>query len=157
MRSPSWVAAIMVLAACSSSPSGDGSGAPPPPVAWTAGHYTLEARITTVEGGVEELTGDLTIRGDGSMTLLSSFGSCRTPTATELRRDEERRRRTFVCGDATYIVEPTSDRVRGQVRARVTETYRERVACAPGRAPPCFAMRTRRVTRSADLRVFVLD
>ena len=147
-------AIFMALSACS---SGGPSRGPAPPIPWTAGRYSLEARIPTTEGGFEVFNADLTIREDGSMSLLSSSGQCRTPTLAELRRDEERRRRTFVCGDATYVLTPTADRVAGEVRARVTEQYREIVTCLLGQPPPCYVLSTRRVTRSADLRVYRLD
>ena len=155
MRTFGWVPAILIAtSACSSGGPSDG---PAPPVSWTPGRYTLEATIDTSDGDREELTGDLRIRPDGTMTLLSSFGSCRVPTPDELRRDEERRQRTFTCGDATYVIRPTANRVRGQVRARITESYQQSVQCRAGQSPPCYRTSSRRVTRTANLAVFVID
>lgn len=154
MRRPLWVSVILGVSGCS---SGGAPETPAPPVEWTPGHYSLEALIATADGGSEELTGDLTVAEDGTMLLLSSMGSCRPPTEAELRRDAAARRRTFVCGEATYVIEPTSDRVRGEVRARVTEEYLEQMPCRPTQTPPCYRMRSRRVTRTADLTVYVLD
>lgn len=155
MRALGWVPAIVL--ATTSCASGGGPETLGPPISWTPGHYTLEASVPTADGGSEELTADLRIRADGSMSLLSPIGSCRLPTERELERDEVRRQRTFDCGDAVYVVRPTVDRVRGEVRARVTEQYRVVVPCPPGQAGPCYEPRTRRVIRSAQLSVFVLD
>jgi len=155
MRLYHWVPTIVVaLSSCS---SGGPSPGPQLPTFWTPGRYALEARIRTADGGSEEITGDLSIRPGGSMTLLSSFGSCRAPTPIEQRRDQERRRRTFTCGDAQYVLLPTADRVRGAVRAMVTERFQQRTRCPVGRAPPCYWLATRRVARSADLVVFRVD
>ena len=124
---------------------------------WTPGRYTLEARIPSADGS-DESTAELRIGFDGeTMTLLSSFGNCLEPTPTQVRRDEENRRRTFSCGDATYVIRPTSGRVRGEVRALITESVRRQVRCPAGRTGPCYRTSTRRVRRSADLIVLRIN
>ena len=155
MRPLCWVLAIVIAtSACSS--GGPSPGGREPSVSWTPGRYTLEATIPTADGS-DELTADLRVGVDGTMTLLSSFGTCLQPTPNELRRDEQRGLRTFTCGDATYVLRPTTDRVRGRVRAIVTERYLRTVQCPPGRTGPCYRNSTRRVRRSADLTVFAVN
>lgn len=154
MRPMCWVPVIVIAtSACS---SGGPSAGPEPPVSWTPGRYTLEATIPSADGS-DLLTADLRIGIDGTMTLRSSVGNCLEPTPRQLRRDEERRRRTFSCGDATFVIRPTSGRVRGEVRALVTETYRQQVTCPGGRTGPCYMNATRRVRRSANLIVFSIN
>ena len=62
-------------------------------------------------------------------------------------------------GDAVYRVRPTPSGVRGDVRASLLEEYRDTVPCPTGSDGNrvCYIMRTRRVTRSANLTVSTLD
>jgi len=156
MRPLGWVPVIVLAtSACS---SGGPSAGPEPPVSWTPGRYTLDATIPSADG-FEQLTADLRIGVDGTMTLQSSSGNCLEPTPAELRRIEQYRwrRRTFRCGDATYAITETSGRVRGVVRALVTERFRQQIQCAQGRVGPCYTMSTRRVRRSANLNVLTIN
>lgn len=154
MRPLGWVPVILIAtSACS---SGGPSAGPEPPVSWTPGRYTLEATIPSADGS-DQLTADLRIGVAGTMTLRSSSGNCLEPTPAALRRDEQNRRRTFSCGDATYVIRPASGRVRGEVRALVTELVRQQVPCVLGRVGPCYRMSTRRVRRSANLIVLRIN
>jgi hypothetical protein len=140
-------AAPLVLLGCSAM-----GGPPTTPVPWTPGQYSLEATVGETLSA-EDVRAQLTIAPDSRISLASSTGLCRERDAAEVERDFARGRATFECGDATFQIRPIPGSVRGEVRASVLEEVREQTTCPLGRTPPCFIMRTQRVTRSADLRV----
>ena len=146
----SWLVAC--IAACAPGPYVEG---PQGVVDWTPGRYTLQASVGN-EFTSEEFSADLTILSAGAMSLSASSGICRAQTPSDVSRDMERGQRTFECGDAVWTVTPIPGGVRGTIRASVLVEYRAQTACPPGRAGPCYIMRTERTTRTEPLRVQVL-
>ena len=151
------VAPVLVLAsmvACASpSTYSTGTGGPVP---WTPGRYVLEA---TVGGSLsnQDFRAVLTIAPDGAMSMDSSTGPCMDPSPGRAAPEALARRR-FECGDAVYSVQPTPSGVRGSITASILEEYEAQTACAPGSTRQvCTIMRTRRVTRSAQLTVSALE
>ena len=139
--------------ACSS--SGGGSPEPVAPVSWRPGRYALEVSVGTTISDMT-FTAQLTIAADGAMSLNSSSGLCQTPTPSQIQRDQERGQATFECGDATWRLRAAPGTVRGDIQASILEEYQAQTTCPPGRAGPCFIMRTQRVTRTADATVNVV-
>jgi hypothetical protein len=100
----------------------------------------------------------LTVAPDGSTSMDSSTGLCRDPRPDQAGRDDELSQRTFECGEAMYVVRPTSTGVRGDIRATILEEYQATIPCPPNSARAvCTIMRTRRVVRTEALRVSSLD
>jgi hypothetical protein len=129
------------------------AGDPPPtPAAWTPGRYLLEASVGATLSA-EEFTGELIVRSVEDIVLQSTSGLCEPTTPAEVQRDRAQGMRTFNCGPARWEIRPTPGGVRGTIRATILEEYREETQCPPGQAPPCTIMRTRQVTRNANLRV----
>lgn len=127
------------------------------PVPWTPGRYVLEATVGRSLSD-QEFRAVLTIAPDASMSLEASSGLCRDPSPTYAGQDEARARRTFECGDAVYFVQPTPTGVRGRITASILEEYEAQTACPPGSGRTvCTIMRTRRVSRTAELMVSPLD
>jgi hypothetical protein len=132
-----------------------GSGGPVP---WTPGRYVLEATVGRGSMSDEEFRAILTVAPDGSTSLSASTGLCRDPSPSRAETDESLGLRTFQCGDAVYYVQPSATGVRGRIVASVLEEYEAQVPCAPtSNQATCTIMRTRRVTRIAQLTVSSLD
>ena len=156
MRITGFGSAVLLAALACSPPStySTGTGGPVP---WTPGRYVLEATIGTSLSD-QVFRAVLTVAPDGSMSLDSSTGLCRDPRPDQAGRDEALSRRTFECGDAVYQVQPTPGAVRGRISATILEEYEAQVACPPtSTRRVCHIMRTRRVTRGAQLTVSSLD
>jgi hypothetical protein len=149
------VVVLGALACAAPSTYSTGTGGPVP---WTPGRYVLEA---TVGGGSlsdHDFRAILTVAPDGSTSMDSSTGLCRDPRPDQAGRDDALSQRTFECGDALYMVRPTSTGVRGEIRAAILEEYEATVPCPPTSArTSCTIMRTRRVNRTAALTVSSLD
>jgi hypothetical protein len=146
---------VLVAVACASpSTYSTGTGDPVP---WTPGRYVLEA---TVGGSLsaQDFRAILTVAPDGSTSMESSTGLCRDPRPDQAGRDDALSQRTFECGDALYMVRPTSTGVRGDIRATILEEYEARVPCPPtSNRQVCTIMRTQRVVRTASLTVSPLE
>jgi len=121
-------------------------------LAWTPGRYLLEATVGSTLSA-EDFTGELTIDSPESITLQASSGLCDRQTPSDINQDLANGMRSFNCGPARWEFRPTSGGVRGTIRATILEEVREETPCPPLQLPPCFIMRTRTVTRSANLRV----
>jgi hypothetical protein len=144
----------MAVACASPSTYSTGTGGPVP---WTPGRYVLEATVGRSLSD-QEFRAILTVAPDGSMSMESSTGLCRDPLPDQDGRDDALSRRFFECGDALYIVRPTSTGVRGDIRASILEEYEARVPCPPtSNQPVCTIMRTQRVVRTATLTVSPLE
>lgn len=154
MAARSFVMFVALLATGACSSAGGGGSVEPgaPAAAWTAGRYFLEATVGATLSA-QDFTGELTIRAPDDLTLQASSGLCQPPTPADLQRDRAANERTFDCGAARWVVRPIPGGVRGTIRASVEEEYEEQRACPPGQAGPCYIMRTRVVTRNANLRV----
>ncbi len=127
---------VLFVAAAACSTAGGGPAVPAGLVYWPPGRYALEATIqyersTTYEARTitGELFGELIVTPNGSMILDSSSGSCRDPSPTEARRDESLGRRSFECGDVTFLLRPQGSRIGGEIVASVREDARERGPC----------------------------
>ncbi len=127
---------VMVVAAAACSSTGGAPASPPGPVAWPIGEYALEATFeyqNDTAHAWDKVRADyfavLVIAPDGSLTLQSANGICRDPTWSEVDRDEALRRKTFRCGDFTYVVEPAGSTIRGELTATVTERIRRHGEC----------------------------
>jgi hypothetical protein len=157
MRGPLAIAGILASALACAAPStySTGTGGPVP---WTPGRYALEA---VIGNGItdQEFRAVLTITPDGSMSLASSTGLCVDPTPAAADRDRASGQRTFECGEAVYRVRPTPNSVRGEIIASILEEYEDRIPCASASDAQrtCPIMRTRRVTRDANLTVSSLN
>jgi hypothetical protein len=148
--------ALLTVALACSPPRTYSTGAGGP-VPWTPGRYVLEATIGTTLSD-QDFRAVLTIAPDATMSMDASTGLCRDPSPAYTGQDEARSRRTFECGDVMYFVQPTPTGVRGRLTASILEEYEAQTICPPqsGRTY-CSIMRTRRVTRTADLVVSPLD
>ena len=127
---------LMVVAASACSSTGGAPASPPRPVSWPIGEYALEATVEYRDDGLnrsntvrEDYSVDLAIGPGGSLVLLDPPGVCRDPTRPEVERDEALHRRTFRCGDLTYVVEPAGSTIRGELTATVNERIRRRGRC----------------------------
>ena len=127
---------LMVVAASACSSTGGAPASPPGPVSWPIGEHALEATVEYRDDGLnrsntvhEDYSVDLAIGPGGSLVLLNPPGVCRDPTRPEVERDEALRRRTFRCGDFTYVVEPAGSTIRGELTAIVNERIRRRGVC----------------------------
>ncbi len=127
---------FMVVAASACASTGGAPASPPGPVSWPIGEYALEATVEYQYDAVnrsntarEDYFLDLAIGPGGSLALLNPPGVCRDPTRPEVERDEALRRRTFRCGDFTYVVEPAGSTIRGELTALVNERIRRRGTC----------------------------
>ena len=165
--SSSLLLLLVAVPACSS--TGGAPASPRVPVSWPIGAYILEATIEYRDDGAyqsntsrEDYFVDLDIAPGGSLALLNPPGFCRDPTRPEVERDEALRRKTFRCGDFTYVVEPAGSTVRGELTAVVTERFRRRGQCirysvAPDGTRTCAAYRwnvnSRRTRKRARLTV----
>jgi hypothetical protein len=149
------VVVAVTLSCTTPSTYSTGTGAPVP---WTPGRYEMEA---TVGSSISDqgFRAVLTIAPDGSMSLTSSTGLCVDPNPAAAERDQARAQRTFDCGDAAYTVRPVPAGVRGRIVASILEEYQDRIPCptAADANRSCPIMRTRRVTRNADLLVNSLN
>ena len=132
--SSSLLLLLVAVPACSS--TGGAPASPPGPVSWPIGEYALEATVEYQDDGLnrpntarEDYFVDLAIGPGGSLALLNPPGVCRDATRPELERDEALRRRTFRCGDLTYVVEPAGSTIRGELTAIVNERIRRRGTC----------------------------
>jgi hypothetical protein len=153
MRSGRFLLVVLGALGCASGGGGGGdTGTPATPLAWTPGRYLLEATVGSTLSA-EEFTGELTIRSENDITLQANSGLCQPPTPAESQRDLADGMRSFNCGAARWEVRPVPGGVRGAIRAQVLEEYAEERQCPPGQQPPCSVMRTRTVTRNANLRV----
>jgi hypothetical protein len=141
--------ALTLLAALGCSGMG---GPPSTPIAWTPGRYAVEATLGESLSATE-VRAQLTIAPDHQMRLDSSTGLCQPRTQADIDRDLSRGQATFACGEATFRFRPIPGGVRGDVRGSVLEEYQAETSCPPGRAGPCYIMRTRQVVKSADLTV----
>jgi hypothetical protein len=149
------IVTLCVLAACSPpSTVGTGEGGTVP---WTPGRYNLQATVGTGSVTDQEFDAILTVAPDGSIGLSSSTGLCVDPTQAATARDRERGERTFECGEAVYRVRSTPSGVRGEVLASILEEYTETVPCPTSSSGTCTVVRTRRVTRRANLTVNPLN
>jgi hypothetical protein len=149
------VAVMGGLACASPSTYSTGTGSPVP---WTPGRYVLEARVGRGSLSDQDFRAVLTVAPDGSASLDSSTGLCRDPRPDQAGRDVALSQRTFECGDALYMLRPTSTGVRGDIRASILEEYEATVPCPPtSTRPTCTIMRTRRVIRTAALMVAPLE
>jgi len=117
---------------CGCAAAGNGSDAVQEPLTWPPGQYLLEASVThrqDYEGGERtvqaEYTADLDIRADGFMQLISASGLCRDPLPKEMLEDRGRWQRTFLCEDGTYVLKPSEETIRGELRVRVISQHRE--------------------------------
>ena len=134
-RSASLLIMVVAVTACSS--TGGPPASSPGPVSWPPGTYTLEATVVyryDYEYGEDTLREDyfavLVIDSDFSLTLQNERGICRDPTRAQVDRDEALRRKTFTCGDITWVVEPgPGSMIRGELVATVTEGIRRRAEC----------------------------
>jgi hypothetical protein len=147
------VASVMVLAALACAPSPYPTR-PAGLVPWTPGRYVLEATVGRGSLSDQDFRAVLTVAPDGSMSMDSSTGLCRDPSPGRAPQDQTWGRGTFVCGDATYFVQPSPTGVRGTIRASILEEYEAQVPCAPtSNQQVCTIMRTRRISRTAQLTV----
>ena len=64
-----------------------------------------------------------------SLTSQNRSGVCRDLTRQEVERDEALRRKTFRCGDFTYVLEPAGSTIRGELTVAVDERIRQRGTC----------------------------
>jgi hypothetical protein len=143
------------LACASPSTYSTGTGGPVP---WTPGRYVLEATVGRGTLSDQDFRAILTVAPDGSASMESSTGLCRDPRPDQAGRDDALSQRTFECGDAVFVVRPTSTGVRGDIRASILEEYEATVACPPtSTRASCTIMRTRRVIRTAGLMVTPLE
>ena len=138
--------------ACASGGGGPEAESGGTPIAWTPGRYLLEASVGQTLAA-EEFTGELAVRSPEDITLQASSGLCEPQTSAEVQRDRAEGVRTFNCGPARWEVRPSSGGVRGSIRATILEEYAEETVCPAGVQPPCTIMRTRQITRNANLRV----
>ncbi len=154
MPARSFVSAMVLLAsvACSSAGGGGSEGAGAAPNPGTPGRYYLEAPVRLTLSA-QAYTGELTVLSQDQITLAASSGLCQPPTPADLQRDLGAGERTFGCGEARWVVRPVPGGVRGTIQATILEEYAEETTCPIGRAPPCMMMRTRTVTRRANLTV----
>ena len=151
----SCVTVLGALACASPSTYSTGTGGPVP---WTPGRYVLEARVGRGSLSDQDFRAILTIAPDGAASMESSTGLCRDPRPDGVGRDLDWSQRTFECGDAFYILRPTSTGLRGEIRASILEEYEATVPCPPtSPRPSCTIMRTRRVIRTAALTVGPLE
>jgi hypothetical protein len=94
-------------------------------VTWPVGEFVLEASVSYDVRGqtrVDRHTADLEIAPGGVLTLISSSGLCQGPPLDQIGADEERGRRTFVCGgDTRYELRPIGRTVTGDFTAAVVE------------------------------------
>ncbi len=135
---------VMVVAAAACSSTGGAPASPPRPVVWPIGEYALEATFeyrNDVQHAWDKVrayySAVLVIAPDGSLTFQSANGVCRDPTWSEVDRDEALRRKTFRCGDFTFVVEPAGSTIRGELTATVTEAIRQRGECLAARVGGC--------------------
>jgi hypothetical protein len=118
----------------------------------------LEATVGRGTLSDQDFRAILTVAPDGSASMESSTGLCRDPRPDQAGRDDALSQRTFECGDAVFVVRPTSTGVRGDIRASILEEYEATVACPPtSTRSSCTIMRTRRVIRTAGLMVTPLE
>ena len=125
---------IAALAGCSS--SGGPPASPLEPIPWPIGTYTLEARVQYQDDNEygsrtvrDDYFADLNIAPGGSLALVNPNGICQDLTRQEIDVDLAMRRKTFRCGDFTYVVQPSGSTIRGQLIATVSERIRRRGAC----------------------------
>ena len=144
MKGSASLLVMVVAAAAACSSTGGAPASPPEPVSWPVGTYALEATVEYRDdslAGAEVARADyfavLVIAPDGSLTFQSANGICRDPTWSEVDRDEALRRRTFRCGDFTFVVEPAGSTIRGELTATVTERTRQRGECVAFSAVGC--------------------
>jgi len=150
------------------STSGARPDSPTDPLSWPTGQYYLEGTVTyrnDSEAGTStdraSYEAELEIRTDGSMTLSSSSGYCQPRSPEEIRVDQQQRQRTFPCNGVSFVLKPMGDKVRGEVRASVSESIRVQGPCRQmGRMdgrPTCLAysydIRFRQATRTGTLKV----
>jgi hypothetical protein len=135
---------VTVVAATACSSTGGAPASPLGPVSWPIGEYALEARFefkndTALAWNMDraDYFAVLLIAPDGSLTFQSANGICRDPTWSEVDRDEALRRKTFRCGDFTFVVEPAGSTIRGELTATVTERTRQRGECVAFSAVGC--------------------
>jgi len=159
MRSVAPLVSVLCAVSACSPPSTVGAGGGDTTVPWTPGRYAMEATVGTGSITDQEFRAVLTVAPDGSMSLDSSTGLCQAPPPPAVGQQQALGQRTFQCGDAVYTVRPTPSGVRGNLRASVLEEYPATVPCPIGSAAQrvCTIMRTRRVTRNADLTVSSLN
>jgi hypothetical protein len=168
MKGPSSLP-LLVLAASACAAGGGAPSSSPGPINWPAGEFVLEGTVTYNEAtpsyqgtATEDYVAYLDIADDGSSTLTSSTGLCREPIRARVRRDETVAGRFFECGDVTYFFGPGGGTIRGELSARVEETFRVPGPCrgrgtgADGQSiciRPSWRIDYRTSTKRARLRV----
>jgi hypothetical protein len=161
---------LLILAASACSANAGPPASAPSPLIWPAGEYVLEASVRYNEATpssestlTEDFVAYLNVAPDGSLTLTSSSGLCRDPLDPRQRREENRGRRGFECGDVTYAFGPAGGTIRGEMTARVWETFRVPGPCkrygatVDGRTvclEPSWRVVSRSSVKSARLRIF---
>ena len=135
---------VMVVAATACSSTGGAPASPTAPVSWPIGEYALEATFEYQNDTANAWQRDradyfavLIIAPDGSLTFQSANGICRDPTWSEVDRDEALHRKTFRCGDFTFVVEPAGSTIRGELTATVTKRIRQRGECVAATSTGC--------------------
>ena len=157
---------LLVLAgsACSMGPPLE---SPTGLVTWPVGQYVLEASVpynqateSSERRDIAEYVADLTIAPGGSMSLTSSSGLCRVPARAQVPRDERVASGRFECGDVTYSFRPAGGTIRGEITARIQETFRVPGPCRSGSTPdgtticvPTWQLEYRMNSKTARLRV----
>jgi hypothetical protein len=116
---------VVLLAGCASGPARTAE-----PISWSPGRYMLEGSVTTMAGGMnsqEQHTADLLILSTGEMTMFSSSGVCVDPAPVAVGADAARGRRTFLCGEVRYELQPAGTTVRGRLFTTVIREERTTV------------------------------
>jgi hypothetical protein len=155
-RSALCLAVLVGSLGCASGGGGGGSEAGATPLAWTPGRYLVEATVGSTLSA-EEFTGELIVNSPEDITFQGNSGLCQPQTPAEAQRDRADGIRSFNCGSARWEFRPIPGGVRGAIRASILEEYAEQTTCPAGQTPPCTIMRTRQVTRNANLRVSTLN
>lgn len=120
------VVAVALAQGCGGGGGAPSGPAPPGVVRWPVGEYEL---VADLDYGRRRVThrATLAVAEGGELTLVSSTGIC-LPDPRE-RMNRGNRRRSFVCGDAVFALEPFGGIVRGEVSVRAEITVQGAREC----------------------------